>query len=136
MRLKALRPLPYAREPKTLGEHLKKRRYELSLRQKDVADKIEINQSTYITWETDQAEPEIRCWPQIIDFLGFDPFADKEGTLGERLQTRYRELGIPRKRAAVLLGIDEGTLPRYERGKWQPGKRNAEIIERFLARRP
>ena len=130
-----MRPLPYAREPKTLGEHLKKRRYELGLRQKDVADKLEIGPSTYITWETDQAEPEIRYWPQIIAFLGRDPFANRGGTLGERLQARYRELGIPRKRAAVLIGIDEGTLLRYERGKWRPGKRNAGIIERFLARR-
>ena len=81
--LKALRPLPYAREPKTLGEHLKKRRYELDLRQKDVADKLEIGHSTYITWETDQAEPEIRYWPKIIDFLGRDPFANR-GALSER----------------------------------------------------
>ena len=130
-----MRPLPYAREPKTLGEHLKKRRYELSLRQKDVADKLEISQSTYITWETDQAEPEIRYWPKIIELLGCDPLANKEGTLGERLQARYRELGVPRKRAAARLGIDEGTLLRYERGKWRPGKRHAGIIERFLARR-
>ena len=102
--LKALRPLPYAREPKTLGEHLKKRRHELGLRQKDIAGRLQISQSTYITWETDQA--------------------------------KYRELGVPRKRAAILLGINEGTLLRYERGEWQPGKRNIEIIERFLARRP
>ena len=134
--LKALKPLPYAREPKTLGEHLKRRRYKLGLRQKDAAGKLQISQSTYITWEADRVEPEIRYWPKIIDLLGFDPFAGKEGTLGERLQAKYRELGIPRKRAAILLGIDEGTLLRYERGEWQPGKRNIEIIERFLARRP
>lgn len=64
-----------------------------------------------------------------------DPLANKEGTLRERLQAKYWELGIPRKRAAVLLGIDEGTLVRYKRGKWRPGKRNAEIIERFLIKR-
>jgi len=98
----------------------------------DIAGKLQISQSTYITWETDQAEPEIRHWPKIINFLGLDPFAGKESTLGERLQAKYRELGIPRRRAANLLGIDEGTLLRYERGKWQPGKRNGEIIERFL----
>ena len=107
-----MRPLPYAREPKTLGEHLKKRRYEMSLRQKDVAGRLEISQSAYISWETDRVEPAIRYWPNIIDFLGFNPFAGKEGTLRERLQAKYRELGIPRKQAAILLGINEGTLLR------------------------
>ena len=132
IRLKALRPLPYAREPKTLGEHLKKRRHELELHQRQVAARVGVSLSTIIDWEKDRKEPETRYWPKIINFLGYDPLANKRGTLGERLQAKYRELGIPRKRAATLLGIDEGTLLRYERGEWQPGKRNVEIIECFL----
>lgn len=75
---------------------------------------------------------ETRYWLKIIDFLGYDPLANKESTLKERLQTKYREPGIPRKRPAALLGIDEGTLLRYECGEWQMGKRNRKIIECFL----
>lgn len=44
--LKALRPLPYAREPKTLGEHLRKRRLELGLLQKEVAKRLNVDEST------------------------------------------------------------------------------------------
>ena len=133
--LKALKPLPYAREPKTLGEHLKKRRYELELRQKDAAGRLEISQSTYITWETYGAEPEIRYWPRIVAFLGYDPVPKEGEALGNALRAKRRELGLSRKRAAALLGIDEGTLKRYEDGLWEPGKRNRTIIERFLAKR-
>ena len=134
--LKALRPLPYAREPKTLGEHLKKQRYELDLRQKDVAGRPQISQSTYISWETDGVEPEIRYWPRIVAFLGYDPVPGEGETLANALRAKHRELGLPRKQAAALLKIDEGTLKRYEDGLWEPGERNRAIIRRFLMKRP
>ncbi len=50
--------------------------------------------------------------------------------------SKFRELGLPRKQAAALLKIDEGTLKHYEDGLWEPGERNRTIIERFLAKRP
>lgn len=128
--------MPYAREPKTPGEHLKKRRYELGLRQKDAAVRLQISHATYISWEIDRAEPAIRHWPRIVAFLGYDAAPGEGETLANALRAKRRDLGLPRKRAAALLKIDERTLKRYEDGLWEPGERNRTIIERFLARRP
>jgi transcriptional regulator with XRE-family HTH domain len=57
VRLIAPKPTPYTLQPKTLGEHLKKRRCELGLLQKDVAVRLGICHETYIHWEKDQTKP-------------------------------------------------------------------------------
>ena len=51
--LTARKPKDYNTDPKTLGEHLKKRRRELGLYQKDVALRMEVNKWTYCIWEAD-----------------------------------------------------------------------------------
>ncbi len=82
--LKTERPLPYPRSPSTLGGHLKKRRIEAGLLQRQVAEAVGIGINTLATWEKDQAAPELRYWPRIIAFLGYDPNPTPQ-TLGERL---------------------------------------------------
>ncbi len=124
--------MPYPRFPTTLGEHLKKRRFELQLLQRQVALRLGVTVNTVIDWEKDRKEPETRHWPKIITFLGYDPHPTPK-TLGERLQARYRELGIPRKKAARRLGIDENTLQRYEEGMSKPTTiRTWRLIKHFL----
>ena len=55
--------------PVTLGDHLRRRRLELGLHQKDVAKIIGVTTSSIWNWEHG-AEPELRYQPQIITFLG------------------------------------------------------------------
>ncbi len=130
--LKTERPLPYSRSPFTLGEHLKKRRIEAGMIQRQVAEQIGVKVNTLAEWEKDRAEPEVRYWPRIIAFLGSDPRPPGK-TLGERLQAKYRELGLPRKEAACRLGMDEGTLLKYEKGTSRPTKSRARrLIAKFL----
>jgi hypothetical protein len=47
-KLKGLRPLEYNPDPVTLGEHLKKRRIELGWFQKDIAERLDISEFTYL----------------------------------------------------------------------------------------
>ncbi len=101
--------------------------------QRRVAEQIGIKVNTLAEWEKDRAEPEVRYWPRILSFLGYDPSSGGE-TLADRLRRKRRELGLPRKRAAALLSIDEGTLKRYEEGQATPGTRNRAILDRFLVR--
>src|ERR1700687_3552498 len=119
MRLSAAKPAPFAQTPTTLGEHLKKRRYELGLRQRDVAGQIGIGTWTYITWETDRAEPVDRYWPAIVELLGYNPDS-APSCVGEALRVRRRLLGLPRNKAAELMGIDEGTLYYWETNQRRP----------------
>lgn len=130
--LKTERPLPYPRSPSTLGGHLKKRRIEAGLLQRQAAKTIGIGVNTLITWEQDGAEPETCYWPAIIAFLGYDP-NPAPMTLGECLRAKYRELGLPRKKVALRLGIDEGTLLKYEQGTSRPTMdRTQKLIDQFL----
>jgi transcriptional regulator with XRE-family HTH domain len=126
------RPKPYPTNPSTLGEHLRKRRMELGLYQQEVAVKLGVTVDAAASWEKDRKHPKLRHWPKIIAFLGYDPNPPPT-TLGEQLRARYRAMGLPRKDAARRLGLDEGTLQRYEEGTWRPTTpRSGRIITRFL----
>ena len=105
----------YPEEPKTVGEHLKKRRLDLGLRQKDVAAALGANQKTYETWEQGKHEPEVRYWPGIIRFLGYDPNPPPE-TFGERIRASRRRQGLSREQLAERLGLDQTTVEAWERG--------------------
>ena len=56
-----------------MGEHLRKRRLDLGLRQKDAAERLGASPKTYEYWEQGKYEPEFRFLPAIIAFLGYDP---------------------------------------------------------------
>jgi DNA-binding XRE family transcriptional regulator len=55
--LKALRAKDYSENPQTLGEHLKKRRRELGLLQREAAERMGILTETYSNWEKDKSKP-------------------------------------------------------------------------------
>jgi DNA-binding XRE family transcriptional regulator len=84
----------YPEEPRTLGEHLKKRRLDLKLRQKDVASLLGAHFKSYDNWEQDKHEPEVRFWPGVIRFIGFDPRPEAR-TFGERIRRGQNYLGVP-----------------------------------------
>ena len=126
-----MKPKLFNENPKTLGEHLKKRRCEMGLMQKAVAKKLRVNQFTLINWEKDRTGPEVRYLPRIIAFLGYDPFPHGQ-SLGGRITARRRTMGLSIKRLAKVLGFDEGTLAHYETGLWNPNGKRLVRIERFL----
>ena len=89
-------------------------------------------QETVIHWEKGQTEPEIGLWPAIIRFLGYDPVPPPT-TFAARLLAARRRLGLPRKEAALRLGIDGGTLGRWEQGQGNPNPQLQARAERMLA---
>jgi len=113
---------PFAEQPVTLGGHLRKRRLELGLFQREVAKLLASDSHSVTEWEKDHAKPGIRFWPAIIAFLGYDPYPEPR-TLGERLQAKRRALGFTIAETARWLEVDEGTF-----GKWElaPGSRSGD----------
>jgi len=71
-------------------------------------------------------------FPRIIEFLGYDPYPAPQ-SLGERLAAIRKSLGMPRVRPAEMIGIDEGTLLRIERGKPIAGGKCGARATNFLA---
>jgi transcriptional regulator with XRE-family HTH domain len=117
--LSAKRP-PKRAYPKTLetiGDHLRKRRLDLELFQKDVAVAIGVDTCTITNWEKGHSQPELRFIPKVIDVLGYVPLFPTPNNLGERIK-QYRYLkGISQKELAKQIGIDPTTLSRLERSK-------------------
>jgi transcriptional regulator with XRE-family HTH domain len=131
--LKGQRPLPKAYPPtlRTLGDHLRRRRLELGLLQRELAEQLRVNPGTVTNWELNRTAPALRFVPAIISFLGFDP-SPPGASLGEQLRAVRRRAGYCQDRFARLLGIDPGTLSRWERGLRVPTVRYARLAEAFV----
>ena len=89
------RPLPatYPRRLRTLGDHIRKRRLDLGLLQRDVAQQLGANPDTVKNWEMGYTAPALWFIPRIIRFLGYVPFDTTRDSfpLGTRLK-EYRRV--------------------------------------------
>ena len=103
----------YPHKVLTLGDAIRKRRMDLSLRQKDVAEIIRCDQDTITNWENGRRSPTISHTAKIAEFLEYNPFP--EGTnLAERLVNYRKTRGLPQKELARQLAIDSSTLARTD----------------------
>jgi len=59
--------------PKTIGEHLKKRRLELNWGQQQVAEETGFTWLSVSNWERGVYRPTKQAMIPIIGFLGYDP---------------------------------------------------------------
>jgi DNA-binding transcriptional regulator YiaG len=118
-------------EPTTLGEHIKKRRLDSGLFQRDLASRLKVTVETIVNWERDHQTPPIRMWPKIIAFLGYDPHPEPR-SLSERIEAQRRRLGWTYPKTAGTLGVSVGTVIRWIKGT---NKRNfrQDKLDQFLA---
>ena len=124
----------YPKEINTLGDHLRARRLDLELLQKQVAEQIGVNGATITNWERNESTPIVRYMPAINRFLGYDP-TPAASTLPERLAAIRRELGLTQRKMAERLGVDPSTLQGWEAGDHHPTNGSLEVIGRFLESR-
>ena len=103
-------------EPQTLGEHIKKKRLELGLTQKEAGKQLGVTLFTVINWECSFRIPAIRHRPAIRQFLGYDPEQPAPKTIAERLRAKRQELGWSQKEAAERIGVDPSTWSAWEIG--------------------
>jgi transcriptional regulator with XRE-family HTH domain len=130
--LKALRAKDYSENPETLGEHLKRRRRELGLLQREAADRMGVSTDTVVNWEKDKTKPVAAQFRPVVAFLGYDP-TPASSTLAARLQAKRRTLGVTFSQVARYLGWNSGTLARYLSGRWRMPPDRAKAFETFLA---
>jgi transcriptional regulator with XRE-family HTH domain len=84
--------------------------------QKDVALRIGIDTDTLCRWERNESSPQIRNLPKIVKFLGYD-HSPAPKNLADALLAVRKAHGWSRREAAKIIGLNESTLAKIERGK-------------------
>jgi transcriptional regulator with XRE-family HTH domain len=132
--LKAEKPRnpAYPESLKSLGDHLRKKRLDLKLFQRDVAQIVGADTTTVFYWESNRVTPSLKYLPKIIDFLGYVPLDILPEKPGEKIAFYRRLLGLGQRELGRLLGIDPSTLWKWENGKSQPSPKLFEKLEGFF----
>lgn len=123
-------PKGYPLEPRSLGEHIRKRRLDLGLLQAEVAAEIGVTESTVWNWEHG-TEPELRHIPAALAFLGYVPWEEPEDPVG-RLAYFKKVNGLSFVRLGATIGRDPEQLEDWLSGRVKPCKENVEAILSFL----
>ena len=121
----------YPASPKNLGEHIRKRRLDLGLRQIEAAKMIGCDEMSLVAWEKGYRTPRIDHLGKVVEFLGFDPFP-KCDTLAQKLVNFRKASGFSQKVLAAKLGVDPGTLAQWERGCRKPAAKHPVLLANFL----
>jgi predicted transcriptional regulator len=69
--------------------------------------------------EANTSNPEIRYMPAIIHFLGYNPLPAADGWSAQLVRQRTT-LGLSQKESGGRIGVDTGTLAKWEQGKREP----------------
>ncbi len=103
----------YPRKLKTVGNHIRKHRLDLGLKQKEVSRIIGVTRAMISAWEINPVEPAVKHIPKIIDFFGYVPFERGE-TLGRRITIYRKTLGLSHYQFAKKLGVAPCTVMNWE----------------------
>ena len=132
MRLRC--PKPKRGYPLTLisiADHLRKRRLDLALTQKDAAAQLGVDPDTVRNWEQARTEVEVRFYPALIQFLGYNPLPEAR-TRGQAIRRARVSQGLSKERLATLAGLDEGTVRRLEADTPRMGRRPTKAVCGFF----
>jgi len=129
---KKLQNKAYPKTLKTIVDHLRKRRLDLKLFQKDVAKAIGVDTLTICNWEKNRTSTRLYLLPKIIEFLGYNPLQSNAITLGEKIKQYRIQKGLSLRKLAKGLRIDPGTLAKWEKGMREPQRMLKERLNLFL----
>jgi len=83
-------------------------------------------------WENNWVSPAVKFIPAIIAFLGYNPLPPPVA-LPERLVWFRRCKGWTQEAFAKVLGVDQTTLARWERGERSPTGKYCSLVGSALA---
>jgi DNA-binding transcriptional regulator YiaG len=106
----------------TLGDHIKRRRLILGLRQIDVAPFLGVDSFTLGNWEKGATEPMVWYYPAIMDFLGYCPYQRAE-TFGQLIRPYRVHRGLSHRALAQEINVDPGSISRWETSDRRPWER-------------
>jgi DNA-binding XRE family transcriptional regulator len=120
-------------EAASIGLHIKKKRLDLKLLQKDVALMVAVTEESIMHWETGRYPPQLQFYPGIIKFLGYNPFAVDAKKLGGRIKNYRIEHGLSHKKMGKVVGVDGATISTWETGRHEPQGANLTRLNELLS---
>jgi DNA-binding transcriptional regulator YiaG len=114
-----------------VGDHLRKRRLDLGLLQREVAAHVGVRVDTIRNWEVGRNTPAQWQWPAVVRFLGYVPFRT-DGDLPVKLKAYRRIQGLSQTRLAGMIGVDPSTVWHWERGDSQPNAEHRQAIDALI----
>src|SRR5665213_3337273 len=81
--LMAARPSQIPKHPKTIAEHLRKRRLELGMSQREAAKRLGVSPGSLCSWESGRKIPGLSKRVSVRAFLGYDPYPQNGETPNE-----------------------------------------------------
>ena len=104
----------------TIGDHIKKRRLELGLFQKDLAERFGTSEDSILNWEKSERVPSFQFAPAIIAFLGYNPYPVDLTTFGGKLRHYRLTNGLSIRQFSKSIGVDNCTVGSWERNEHFP----------------
>jgi DNA-binding transcriptional regulator YiaG len=118
--------------PQTLGEHILRRRLQLRLLQRDVAERIDVTEESVMGWENGRSVPQIRLYPSIIAFLGYYPFEKDITNVSGQIEFIRYNFGLSYDRLGKELGVDSTTMRRWQDKKYVFKKNHRQRLDSLL----
>jgi transcriptional regulator with XRE-family HTH domain len=146
------RGIEVSKRPETIGGHLRKRRLQLGLYQKEAARRLGVSTVALSRWECDKVYPAWAQQPAIIDYLGYNPFTnpalgsphsneassvaflsqDAPDDIGKMIMKKRIEMRKTRKGLAKELGISIKTISNLEMNRRMPRLKMLTRIQNAL----
>lgn len=117
----------------TIGDHIRKRRMDLGLLQRDLVPILKTRSVESITnWENSHSDPQVHYMPDVIRFLGYIPIKLALDTLGGRVAT-FRVLnGLSHKAMGRMLGVNASTVGSWEKNEALPHKEKLDDLNKMI----
>ncbi|CAC9594378.1 hypothetical protein BHECKSOX_1947 [Bathymodiolus heckerae thiotrophic gill symbiont] len=118
----------------TLGDHIKKKRLENNLFQKDVGKIIGTDNFTIVNWEKNSTKNiPAKYYPKIMKFLNSCPLINNTKksptTFSEKIKLHRLHQGLNQKQFSQLLEVDSTTVKFWESGERKPSEKTAEKLK-------
>ena len=102
--------------------------------QKDIAQAIGVSVESILHWELNQTEVPIRCYPQVMEYLGYCPIPKRSGapSLGTLVRLHRIHRGLSLREAALEIGADPGALSAWEKDEKRLFRASQDKLLRFV----
>jgi len=115
-----------------LGKHIRKRRLELGLTQKEVGEFFGVSEETIYNWESGKKQPDLKLMPKVIKFLGYIPFEPEGDDLISRLKFYKLVNGLTVEELAEKISKHPDQVRAWLTGRRKPSRKNEKWLEEFL----